>query len=123
MLATVVLSRSVPLVEGLLAFALLAGLQFVVAFTSLRSATLRRLVKSSPTAVLVDGRPRHEVLRAERVTIEELAQAVRRQGAGSFDDVALVVLETDGTLSVIQDAGDGSALIGVDRSEDRRRER
>jgi uncharacterized membrane protein YcaP (DUF421 family) len=82
-LATVVLSRSVPLLEGLLAFALLAGLQFVVASASLRSGPLRKLVKSSPTAVLVDGRPRHDALRSERVTLDELAQAVRKHGAGS----------------------------------------
>jgi uncharacterized membrane protein YcaP (DUF421 family) len=116
-LATVVLSRSVPLVEGLLAFALLAGLQFVVASVSLRSGLLRGLVKSSPAAVLVDGEPRHDALRAERVTLDELAQAVRKQGAGSFSEIDLVVLETDGTLSVIRDAKDGSALTGLEAAD------
>lgn len=121
-LATVVLSRSVPLAEGLLAFVLLAGLQFVVAFLSLRSGMFRRLVKSSPQAVLVDGHPRPEVLRKERVTLAELAQAVRKHGAGSFGDVDLVVLETDGTFSVIDDVKDGSALIGVEAFDHRGRD-
>ena len=122
-LATVVLSRSVPLAEGMLAFVLLAGLQFVVASLSLRSGLLRQLMKSSPTAVLIDGQPQHDALRDERITLDELAQAVRKHGAGSFADIELVVLETDGTLSVIREANDGSALTGVDgRDRSARRE-
>lgn len=40
-LATITLSRSVALVEGVLAFALLLGLQLAVTWFSVRSATIR----------------------------------------------------------------------------------
>ena len=51
-LATVLLSKSVALVEGLVAFGLLAGLQYLVAWLSVRFAALQRLVKSEPTLLL-----------------------------------------------------------------------
>ena len=44
-LATVLLSKSVALMEGLLAFVLLAGLQYVVAWLSVRSQGFSDLVK------------------------------------------------------------------------------
>ena len=112
-LATVVLSRSTALVEGLAAFAVLVALQYVVAASSLRSGRFRRLVKSSPTVLVSDGRLLEARMLSERVGADEVAEAVRKEGYGSFDQVELVVLETDGTLSVIADAGDGSALVGL----------
>jgi Ca2+/Na+ antiporter len=47
-LATVVLSKDVPLAEGLLALALLIALQWVVAWGSTRSQRVSELVKSEP---------------------------------------------------------------------------
>ncbi len=54
-------------------------------------------------------------MKAERVTEEEIRAAVRAQGIGSLEDVAALVLETDGTFTVLRSmgGGDGSALKGV----------
>jgi uncharacterized membrane protein YcaP (DUF421 family) len=61
-----------------------------------------------------DGVIRDKALREQRVSADEIRQAVRASGAGSLGDIAAVVLETDGSLSVIGTArlGDGSALAG-----------
>ncbi len=112
-LAAVVLSRTTALVEGLAAFVMLVALQYAVATVSLRFGPFRRLAKSSPTALLHGGHLLEEQMAAERVGVEEVAEAVRKEGYGSFTQVEKVILETDGTLSVIADAGDGSALIGL----------
>jgi uncharacterized membrane protein YcaP (DUF421 family) len=114
-LATILLSADVALAEGVAAFALLAALQWAVARAALASGAVRGAVKSTPRALLRDGRPDEAALREERVTGDELAAAVRAAGLGSIEGAAWVVLETDGTLSVIAraQAGDGSALRGV----------
>ena len=59
-----------------------------------------------------DGVIDEGALRRQRVTVGELRQAVRSSGVGGLDQVAAVVLESDGTLSVITTAqrGDGWAL-------------
>lgn len=115
-LATVVLSSDVALAEGGLALALLVVLQFVVAWTATRSALVRRFTKSEPTVVLRDGRLLEQRMRTQRVTPQEVCQAIRSSGSGGLEDVAAVVLETDGTFSVIsrQNLGSGSALADLD---------
>ena len=99
--ATVLLDRGVPLAEGVLALALLIGLQFLITWLSVRSKAVRRLVKSEPTLLVRDGVILQNALREQRVTRDEIEAAMREHGTAALDDVACVVLETDGTLSVI----------------------
>ena len=114
-LATVLLSSDVSWSEGITALALLAGLQFVVAFISARRPRTRSLFTADAVLLLKDGQVRTEALRRNRLTESELRQALRMQGVGDLAQVSAVVLETNGTISVItrDQLGDGSALKGV----------
>jgi uncharacterized membrane protein YcaP (DUF421 family) len=100
-LASVMTSKSLPLVEGLLALTLLAGLQYVVAFLAVRSDRFGRLIKAEPTLLLRDGRPLEGAMRRERVKLDELRAAVRQAGAERLDAAEAVVLESDGSLTAI----------------------
>jgi uncharacterized membrane protein YcaP (DUF421 family) len=115
-LSAILLNSAVSWSEGAVAFALLALLQVAVAWTSSRWPRSRVVVTAEPTLVLRDGRPIPRALRDERVTREDLNHAVRGSGAGSLASVAAIVLETDGSLSVISESelGDGSALSDVE---------
>lgn len=113
-LATVLLSESVALVEGLTAFALLAGLQYVVAWLSIRSPRFSGFVKSEPTLLLHHGRFLDDAMRAQRVTRAEVLSALRSSGAVEPGQVAAVVLETDGSLSVIQNASQSNIIGSLD---------
>ncbi len=104
--ATVVLSADVSVSEGVLALVLLTLLQLVVSWASVRSSAVRRLVKSEPTLLYRDGYL-EPAMRRERVTRDEVLQAARSQGHASLDGVAAVVLETDGSLSVLTSAPAG----------------
>jgi len=104
-LATVLLNKDVTLAEGLVAFALLAGLQLAVTATSVRSERLQRLVKATPTLLVYRGDFLHRALLAERVTTEEIYAAVRAAGIVDLADVDAVVLETDSSFSVLPRSG------------------
>ncbi len=114
-LATVALSSSVALAEGALALGLLAALQFLVAWASVRIPPVRRSVTSRPTVLLRDGTLLPAALTDQRISEESLHQAVRSAGIGGLELVGLVVLEPNGTLSVIpsEKVGSGSALADV----------
>lgn len=114
-LATILLSQDVVLAEGLLAFMLLIGLQFIVAWLSVRSSWIEALVKSEPTLLLYRGQFLQPAMQRERVSREEIEAAVRQQGVADPEEVAAVVLETDGTFSVIQHRGDKQLvdLVGL----------
>jgi uncharacterized membrane protein YcaP (DUF421 family) len=117
-LATVLLSSSVALAEGITALALLAGLQYLVAAASTRSRRVERLVKSEPTLVYRD-RFLAGAMRRERVTSDELRQAARAQGHADLSEVAAIVLETDGTLSILTAPPPGPAATGPPASDSR----
>ncbi|MCZ9338017.1 DUF421 domain-containing protein, partial [Streptomyces sp. TRM76130] len=69
---------------------------------------MRRLVKAEPTLLLHEGRLVDEAIRRQRVTPDEVRQAIRAQGTGALELVHAVVLETDGSLSVISRSQYGS---------------
>lgn len=107
-LATVLLTSDVALVEGVVAMALLVALQYVVAWSSVRSPAIKRIVKSEPTLLYRDDFL-HDAMRRVRVTEDEIRQAARAGGKGDLGEVAMIVLETDGTLSVVGQESGGSA--------------
>jgi uncharacterized membrane protein YcaP (DUF421 family) len=114
-LATILLNRQVALWEGAVALGSLVALQFVTAWASVRSRSVRRLMKSEPTLLLHEGRMLHGAMQHQRVTPDEVRQAIRAQGAGALELAHAVVLETDGSFSVISRSqyGSGSALDNV----------
>lgn len=100
-LATQILSRDTPLLDGVLAFTILIGLQWTVTFLSVRSRAFRKLVRSDPRVLLRDGIPDQTALRHERVTESELMQAVRAHGGQELGDALVVFLQTDGSFAAI----------------------
>jgi len=100
-LATALLNSSVSWADSATAMALLTGLQLVVAWSLSRRPSARTLATSRPSLLVKDGVVLEQSLREQRMTMAEIRQAVRANGAGSLADVAAVVLESDGTLSVI----------------------
>tara|TARA_R110001599_G_scaffold64023_3_gene178657 strand:- start:233090 stop:233734 length:645 start_codon:yes stop_codon:yes gene_type:complete len=114
-LATVLLSKDVALADGALAFALLIGLQFAVTWSSVRVRWIRQLVTGEPLMLLHRGNFLPTALRRARVTKDEVQAAVRATGVASLVEVEAVVLETDGSFSVVRrvDGGDCSSLSDV----------
>lgn len=104
-LATIMLNKDVALAEGAVALAVLVVLQFIVAWTSVRLPPFRRAVRSEPTLLLHRGQMLHNAMRQERVTEDEVRSAIRASGIASIEHVQAVVLESDGSFSVIQSDG------------------
>jgi uncharacterized membrane protein YcaP (DUF421 family) len=110
-LATVLLSSSVAFASGVTALALLVVLQYGVARAYLSVPPLRRLVKAEPTLLIHDGRLLHDALRHQRLAPEEVLQALRHQGIADVEEVAAMVLETDGSISVLKTAAPGATAM------------
>ncbi|SFQ47333.1 DUF421 domain-containing protein [Hymenobacter arizonensis] len=107
-LATVLLNKSVPLLDGILAFGLLIGLQFAITWLAVRYKAVSQLVKAEPTLLVYQGQYQHKAMRTERVTEGEILAGLRERGISSLTEAAAVVLETDGTLNVLRQAPNGS---------------
>lgn len=117
-LATVLLDQKLALAEGAAAFALLVGLQYVITWSSVRVGWVRRLVTGEPMLLLYRGALLPDSLRRARVTEDEVRAAVRSAGLASMEAVRAVVLETDGSFSVVRSEGSGSSsLTGLEKPE------
>jgi uncharacterized membrane protein YcaP (DUF421 family) len=118
-LATIILSKDVALAEGVLALGLLIGMQFVVTWASVRTSWVRRLVTGEPALLVYRGEYLTAALRTARVTRDEVRAAVRSAGLLAVDEAHAVVLETDGSFTVLPRGGEGEehSLEGVWRPE------
>lgn len=91
---------------GLIAAAVLIAVNFGLAFVRQRLPWLRRAVEGTPTLLINDGRFVREHLRREGIAEDEVLMAIREHGVADIKDVAMAVLETDGSISIVPaDAG------------------
>ena len=113
--ASVVTSKSVKLVDGVLAMLFLITLQFVITFMAVRFDWFDKIVKAEPKFLYLDGEFLKGNMKQERVPKPEILAAIRSSGVSALEDVKAVVLETDGSFSVIEKSGSetNSALSDV----------
>lgn len=77
---------------------------------------MRRLVTGEPALLLYRGICQPDAMRRSRVTDGEIRAAVGSQGIAALAEVEAVVLETDGSFSVVR-RGNGqpaSSLEGIE---------
>lgn len=112
-LSTVLLDSNIALPEGVLALALLIFLQFIFAWSSYRSKPINSLIKSEPRLLYLDGQFMEGAMQEERVQKIEMLQAARTEGMDSLDKVKAIVLETDGSMSMIKKSNEKEATSSM----------
>jgi uncharacterized membrane protein YcaP (DUF421 family) len=90
------------LTGAFLAIGTIAILQVAVSYANFRFPKLRPVLDGEPIVVVQDGKPIQKNLKRERVTIEDLAAAARRQNIAKIADVQWAVMETSGAISFIK---------------------
>lgn len=108
-LASALLSTSDVFGKGILAFALLVLFQFVITWISVRSSAIQKLIKSEPSLLLCRGEMRYDTMKQQRIAEGEILAALRNSGISAIEDADAVILETDGSFSVIQNIDNSSA--------------
>ncbi|MGV3618922.1 MAG: DUF421 domain-containing protein [Fimbriimonas sp.] len=108
-LATGLLSKDTTWAGGSAALGLLIGLQFAIAWLVTRLPWLQKLLIHGPQVLVHRGRLREEAMRQARISVADVHAALRKAGIARLESAALVVLESDGTFSVVRE--DGGARI------------
>ncbi len=90
------------LAGGAVAASTLLILNYVVANISGRNRKLRRLIEGEPSLLIHDGKVIDSHMARERVSMDELNRALREHGINNADQVALAVLEVDGSISCLK---------------------
>lgn len=120
LLADVIVNKQNRILEGLLAATFLISFQFIITFLSTRFEWVNDLVKAKPTLLYYKEEYQEERMKRQRVARSEVLAAMRASSIGSVQEVEAVVLEADGSFSVIQKSeseGADSALEDVEGFE------
>ncbi|MBI9115927.1 DUF421 domain-containing protein [Sanguibacter suaedae] len=92
---------------AMLAVGTFALLTVILSWVNARFPRARRLTHGTPVVVVHDGEPALDIMRAERLALDDLLGAARQQGIERVADIRLAVLETNGQLSFF--TSDGSS--------------
>jgi uncharacterized membrane protein YcaP (DUF421 family) len=94
------------IVGAMLAVATFGMLTLLFSYISYRVPRTRSPIEGVPAIVVLHGEVQEEVLRIERLTFDDLAEAAREQGIGDLAEVDLGVLESGGKFSFIRSGGE-----------------
>jgi uncharacterized membrane protein YcaP (DUF421 family) len=95
-------AKQVSVSEAFVTFALLVSLQYLLTFFEVRSKAFSSFIASVPILLFYQGSFLEKNMRKERVSKDELLGAVRQNRISSLDEVEAIVLETNGSVSVIK---------------------
>jgi uncharacterized membrane protein YcaP (DUF421 family) len=90
------------LLGGVAAACTLLLLNYVVAEVSGGNRRFRRFIQGQPSLLIHDGTIIQSHMAKEHVSMDELHRALREHGIASCHDVALAVLEVDGSISCLK---------------------
>jgi uncharacterized membrane protein YcaP (DUF421 family) len=90
------------LLGGVVAAATLLIINYFVAELSGGNRRFRKLVEGQPSLLIHDGQIISAHMAKEHVSMDELERALREHGISSYHDVALAVLEVDGSISCLK---------------------
>ncbi|MGH9498372.1 MAG: DUF421 domain-containing protein [Terriglobales bacterium] len=90
------------LLGGVIAASTLLVLNYLVAEVSGGNRRFRKFVQGQPSLLVHDGQVITSHMAKEHVSMDELQRALREHGIASAKDVALAVLEVDGSISCLK---------------------
>ena len=93
--------RDVSVSQGIAAFIVLIGLQFVISWLGSRFPSFHGVATGEPALLLRHGEMLHAELLRQRVSTKEVEAAARRAGLNAASEADAVILETDGSFSVV----------------------
>ena len=92
----------IPLLHGILPILLLVCFEVLVSWLTLKSVRMRRLVSGSPQVIIRGGVIDQQKLHELRFSLDDLMTSLRTAGIFSASEVQYAVVETNGTVSVMQ---------------------
>ena len=90
------------LVGGMVAAAVLLVLNYLIANLSGANRRFRKFIQGQPSMLIHDGQVIESHMAKEHVSMDELQRAMREHGIADYHQVAIGVLEVDGSMSFLK---------------------
>lgn len=92
----------VPMMAALVPILVLSIIQISLAWISLKSEKLRKMIDGKPTVLINKGKIDEEEMRKQRYNFDDLLIQLRQSKIRDLSDVEFAILEPSGKLSVIE---------------------
>lgn len=99
--ASGIVINTVSILEATLAVGLLLGMQYALTALAVRYAWVDTAVKLEPELLVRDGVKLERALRRNRITDDEIEAAIRAKGITRLSEVGWMILENDGSFSIV----------------------
>ena len=93
---------SIPLAYSVVPIIALFLTQRAVTYTCLKSARIRRVFAGNPLILIRDGVLQEDAMRAANYSVDDLMDQLRSKDMFSAEEVAFAILETNGSMSILQ---------------------
>lgn len=99
----------IPMINGLVSIVVLFCCEVLMAGAAMKSARLRSVLYGKPSTIIDHGVIRQREMRRNRLTLDELYEALRGSGITDISTVEYAILETNGQLSILPYPGEAPA--------------
>jgi uncharacterized membrane protein YcaP (DUF421 family) len=99
MVQQAVTQQDYSVTSGVLAVSVFALLTIALSWINFRWPRARTVTHGVAVVVMADGEPVMEVLKSERLSLDDLMAAARQQGFERFGEIRLAVLEANGQIA------------------------
>ena len=101
-LANVAVNQNIPIADGVIAFLIFIGFQYLFTWLSVRIKFFKTLITSKPSLIFYKGNFLYQAMKKERITVEEIYSATRQKGFSSLDGIDMIIFETTGDIAIIK---------------------
>lgn len=91
----------IPLTNGIIPILGLLFMYMIISFLNMRNTNIRKIISGKPSILIYRGKIDEQILKKERITINELQERLRQNNIFSLAEVEYAILETSGQLTVI----------------------
>ena len=93
-------NNDTPLLNSLLATALLVSLEIICSFISMKNFRFNRILQGKPAVIIENGILNQKKLKDLRFSIDDLLEQLRQNDVFDINEVNYAVVETNGNLSL-----------------------
>lgn len=102
--STAIADTDIPLLYSVVPILALYLVQQLIAKLCLKSSAMRRIICGTPQILILDGVLQEKIMRRTNYTVRDLLDNLRSKDIFDVGEVAYAILETNGSLSVLEKA-------------------
>jgi len=95
-------NTSVPVLAGVIPILTLVVIEIFLSYWMMNSTKVRNFLSGRPVVIVDDGKIIQKSMKDLRFTVDDFLEDLRKNGVFDISTVRYAIIETDGTLSILQ---------------------